>query len=131
MYVLDTNTVIYFFKGQGRIVERLLAVPPSAIAIPTIVLFELETGLAKSTDPERRLAQLRHLTQTVELLPFGADEARAAASLRATLERDGMPIGPMDTLIAGTTLAAGGTLVTRNVRELGRVPGLTVEDWYA
>lgn len=59
------------------------------------------------------------------------EEAKAAAALRARLELEGTPIGPMDTLIAGTALAHRGVLVTRNVREFGRVAGLSVEDWYA
>ena len=69
--------------------------------------------------------------QVVAVLPFGVEEAKAAAALRARLESAGAPIRPMDTLIAGTALAHRGVLVTRNVREFGRVPGLAVEDWYA
>lgn len=130
MYVLDTNSVICFFKGQGRVADRLFDVPPSSVALPAIVLYELETGIAKSADASRRRAQLRHLTSTLQILPFGIDEAVAAASIRAALERDGCPIGPLDTLIAGTAVAAHGTLVTRNLREFSRVPGLEVEDWY-
>lgn len=62
---------------------------------------------------------------------FGCAEARVAASIRATLEQAGTPIGPVDTRIAGTAVANRGVLITRNVREFGRVPGLTVQDWYA
>src|SRR3989339_193338 len=58
MFVLDTNTLIYFFKGMGKVATVLLNTPPQAIAIPTIVLFELELGLAKSNHPDKRSAQL-------------------------------------------------------------------------
>jgi tRNA(fMet)-specific endonuclease VapC len=47
-YVLDTNTLIYFFKGLGKVASRLLATPPNEIGIPTIVIYELEVGIAKS-----------------------------------------------------------------------------------
>ena len=130
MFVLDTNTLVYFFRGEGGVAARMLATPPSAVAVPTVVLYELETGIAKSNDPSRRRGQLDQLLRAVALLPFGVEEARAAALVRAQLEQAGTPIGPMDTLIAASALAHRGTLVTRNVREFGRVPGLSVQDWY-
>lgn len=129
MYILDTNSVIYFFKGMGRVAERLLATPPQEVALPAIVLYELELGLAKSSSPDRRRAQLQELTSAVQVLPFGEEEAAASASIRAGLERTGEPIGPYDVLIAGTALHRG-TLITHNVRELGRVKGLLLEDWF-
>ena len=131
MYVLDTNTLIYFFRGDGRVGERLLSASPTEVAVPSVVLYELETGIAKSTDPEKRRGQLDQLLEVVATLPFGVEEAKAAAGLRAQLEREGTPIGPLDSLIAGTAVVHRGVLVTRNVREFGRVPGLQVEDWYA
>jgi tRNA(fMet)-specific endonuclease VapC len=130
MYALDTNSVIYFFKGLGNIAGRLLETPPREIALPSVVLYELEVGLAKSENPARRRNQLEELLSVVELLPFGKTEARASAKLRSDLERQGTPIGPIDLLIAGTALSHGAVLVTRNVREFERVAGLTVEDWY-
>ncbi len=130
MFVLDTNSLIYFFKGEGEVSARLLATPPAEVAIPTIVLYELEVGLAKSSEPARRRAQLDRLLDLVTVLPFGLAEARAAARIRAALEIAGTPIGPMDTLIAGVALAHRGTLVTRNTREFGRVAGLEVVDWF-
>ncbi len=129
-YVLDTNTLVYLFRGQGRVAERLLARSPSELAIPAVVVFELEAGIARSTDPAKRRGQFDRLLRVVAVLSFGVAEARSAAELRARLEQLGAPIGPMDTLIAGTALAHGGVLVTRNVREFGRIPGLIVEDWF-
>lgn len=130
IFALDTNTVIHFFRGAGRVAEHLLAVPPSRIGIPIVVLYELVVGLAKSPAGERRRQQLAELAAKSILLPFGEDEARAAARIRIALERVGQPIGPLDTLIAGTALACGATLVTRNLREFTRVEGLAVESWY-
>ncbi len=131
MYVLDTNSLIYFFKGMGSVAQRLLATPCQEASIPAIVLFELETGIAKSSKPARRRSQLDALLAVMPVIPFARDEARAAATIRAALETAGTPIGPLDNLIAATAVANNGVLVTRNVREFSRVPGLSVEDWYA
>lgn len=131
MYVLDTNTVIHFFKGLGQVPARVLATPPRILAIPAVVLYELEVGIAGSSSPARRRAQLEQLLALIEVLPFGPSEARIAARIRADLETAGTPIGPIDNLIAGTALRHGATLVTRNLREFQRIAGLTVEDWYS
>nr|WP_206675304.1 type II toxin-antitoxin system VapC family toxin [Mariprofundus sp. NF] len=130
MYVLDTNTLIYYFKGMGQVSEQLLKHPPRDIAIPSIVLYELEVGLAKSIAPEKRRQQLETLTELVIVLPLGDREAKSAAMIRASLELAGRPIGPMDTLIAGTTLAHQGILVTHNTKEFSRIDGLQITDWY-
>jgi tRNA(fMet)-specific endonuclease VapC len=130
MYVLDTNSVIYFFKGMGRICERLLSTPRQEVAIPVIALYELEVGIAKSSSPKKRRQQLGELLRWVAVLPFDRHEARVAAGVRARLERKGTPIGPLDTLIGGTALAHGATLVTRNRVEFGRIENLKTENWY-
>lgn len=130
MYALDTNTLIYFFKGKGRVVDRLLATSPANVAIPAVVAYEIETGIAKSTNPDRLRNQFDGLLSVVRLLPFAANEARHVARVRAYLENAGTPIGPLDTLIAGTALANGLALVTHNTKEFNRVPGLQLEDWF-
>jgi tRNA(fMet)-specific endonuclease VapC len=130
IFALDTNTLIYFFKGIGQVAEHLFNTPPPNIAIPAVVLYELEVGIAKSSSSGRRRAKLDELIEVVSLLPLGRNEAHAAAAVRADLERHGKPIGPLDTLIAGTALANRATLVTHNTREFGRVPNLEIVDWY-
>lgn len=130
MYALDTNSLVYFFKGMGRVAEHLLATPRAELSVSAVVLYELETGIAKSSSPERRRAQLDQFISAVTILPFGSAEAKASARIRADLERAGTPIGPLDTLIAGTAFHHGATLVTRNVREFGRIEGLSVTNWY-
>ena len=130
MFVLDTNAVIHYFKGQGRVAERLLTVSPDEVALPSLVVFELTVGVLRSDNPAGRQAQLELFLGTVTTLPFGRPEAAAAARVRADLEAEGRPIGPYDVLIAGTALAQGAVLVTRNVREFNRVRGLAVENWY-
>ena len=130
MYVVDTNTLIYFFKGMGNVARRLLAVSPKDIGIPSIVLYELEYGIARSTSPAKSRAQLKELCSLVAVLPFDGEAARLSASIRAGLEKKGTPIGPHDLLIAGVALANQGTLVTRNTKEFSRVSKLSLDDWY-
>ena len=130
MYALDTNTLIYFFKGMGAVSSHLFSHAPREIFIPTVVIYELETGIAKSNDPAKRTRQLASLLEQTNLLPFDTIEAKTSATIRADLEHRGEPIGSLDTLIAGTALAHNLTLVTHNIREFGRVDGLRIEDWF-
>ncbi len=129
-YCLDTNTLIYFFKGLGDVSNRLLTTPPGEIAIPTVVIFELEVGIGKSTSPRKRITQLQEITSLVNIISFAQSEAKCAAGIRIKLERQGIPIEPYDILIAASALANNSTLVTHNKREFERVVGLKIEDWY-
>lgn len=130
MYALDTNTVIYFFKNMGHVAQHLFSLPPHEIALPAVVLYELEVGIAKSTSPEKRRAQLNELLTVVRVLPFTENEAAISAKVRATLELAGTPIGPLDMMIAGTALANKATLVTHNTKEFSRIDSLRLEDWF-
>lgn len=130
MYALDTNTVIYFFKNMGNVAQHLFSLPPHEIVLPSIVLYELEVGIAKSTSPEKRRTQLNELLTVVHVLPFTENEASITAKVRATLEQAGTPIGPLDVLIAGTALANQATLVTHNTKEFSRIDSLRLEDWF-
>jgi tRNA(fMet)-specific endonuclease VapC len=130
MYALDTNTLIYFFKGLGNVADHLLSTPPKEIAVPTIVIFELEVGLAKTKSSRRRKKKLQDFVSVVRIMPFGYEEARCAASIRVELESQGQPIGPYDTLIAASALAHNFVLVTHNTREFKKVKNLRVVDWY-
>jgi tRNA(fMet)-specific endonuclease VapC len=129
-YVLDTNTLIYYFKGIGNIVTQLLATPPNDIGIPTIVLYELEVGIAKSARPRKRKAQFEEFISLVNIIPFSIAEAKCAADIRVKLEKKGSLIGPYDILIAASAMANNNILVTHNQREFQRIRGLKLEDWY-
>ncbi|MBT4268011.1 MAG: type II toxin-antitoxin system VapC family toxin [Deltaproteobacteria bacterium] len=130
MFVLDTNILIYYFKGIGRVAEKMLAQPPGEIGIPAIVLYELQVGIAKASAPKKRKSQLNSLIEIVRILPFGAAEATSAAFIRADLEKKGKPLGPYDTLIAATALAGNSTLVSHNTKEFKRVSKLKLVDWF-
>jgi len=126
MFVLDTNTVIDYFRGKGRVAERLLSVPPSEIGLPSIAAYEAWVGVLGSKNDVKRQDQFEEFLATIEVLPFDAAMSRRAAVIRVALARRGEFIGPMDTLIAAAALEADATLVTRNVTEFGRVPKLSV-----
>ncbi len=130
MYLLDTNTLLYFFKGQGRVPSRLLATAPGETAVSSVTVYEIETGIARSRQPERLRRNLDQFLDMVMVFPFETHAARRAAGIRADLEEAGTAIGPYDILIAATALANARTLVTRNVREFSRIQGLMVENWY-
>ena len=86
--------------------------------------------MLQSSQPASRRALLDQLTSVLRVLPFDAECARQAASVSASLRKVGTPIGPVDTLIAGTALAYGATLVTHDTSEFARVDGLILDDWF-
>lgn len=130
MFVLDTNTLIYYFKGEGNVAINLLEKSPKDIAIPSIVIYELGVGIGKSSSPKKRISQLEIFLSTIEVLPFDLETANAAALIRVNLEQVGKPIGPYDILIAATAITHGATLVTHNTQEFERIESLNITDWY-
>lgn len=130
MFVLDTNTLIYFFKGMGNVSARLLQTPPKDIGIPSIVIYELEVGIGKSPSPQKRSQQLTALISTAKVLPFGLKEAKSAAQIRVNLEKMGRPVGGYDVLIAAIAITNGAILVTHNTQEFERIKHLQLADWY-
>lgn len=129
MLLLDTNTLSYYFRGEGRVAQRLLAIPPQEVAISSVTLFELEYGLRRRPG-HKRLAQLRAFVNLINVVPLDVGGARAAADIRVALDKKGTPIGPFDLLIAACALARHAALVTHNTREFKQVPGLKLADWY-
>lgn len=130
MYLLDTNTLIYFFKQQGKVSARLQATPASQIAIASVVLLELEYGILRSTKPDLQREGVAAVLSVFRVLDLNHASAKQAAWVKYTLEKRGTPIGHCDQLIAGIALAHQCTLVTRNTAEFSRVDGLSVENWY-
>lgn len=129
-YLLDTSVVSDFVRGHRAVRERLLCASPSELAVSALTVMEVEYGLAR--DPVRS-ARIRPIAEAllaqVAVIPCGAEEARETGRLRADLARRGTPIGPFDSLIAGTALVQRLVLVTSNAGEFRRVPRLVVEDW--
>ena len=128
-YLLDTNVVIGLSKGHAEVRTRLATVPAQALMLSPVVLCELEFGIAKSQRPEANRAALALLLANLPVVDFAADVAIHYGRIRALLEAASQPIGPNDLLIAAQAVSLGATMVTDNVREFSRVPGLVVENW--
>jgi tRNA(fMet)-specific endonuclease VapC len=137
MYCLDTNVVIRLVRAELPFIEKLrLALSRDEIALSSIVLFELEYGVAGASARQKSDRRARNeerlavfLSAPIAILPFDAEDAREAGDIRAHLARAGTPIGPYDVLIAAQARRRGAILVTANAREFARVPRLQLEDW--
>lgn len=127
-YLLDTCVLSDYFRHVGSVRERLHARPPYDLGVSAITEHEVRFGLALKHAPKLE-TQVNRFLETVEVLPFGRADARAAAEVRASLRASGKPIGDFDALIAGAALAHELVLVTSNEREFERVRGLEVENW--
>jgi tRNA(fMet)-specific endonuclease VapC len=131
--VLDTNTISYYLRGDSEVVTQMQALRPVEVGVPAIVEYELRYGLARlpPAAARPRLNALLTLLAPMQILPFDSECAVEASTIRAALEVKGTPIGPNDILIAATAIRHKVPLVSRNVRELARVPGLTCLNWHA
>lgn len=130
MYLLDTNICIYVLKNQiPSLTARLLSESPDDVAVSAITVYELEYGAAKSRWGDRTRDKLYAFLSPFTTIPFDAADAAVTGYLRALMAHKGSPIGPYDIQIAGQALARGMTVVTHNIKEFSRIPGLKVEDW--
>lgn len=131
MYALDTCICIDFLRGRMPYAyEMFKHTDPRLFAIPSIVEAELLLGAEKSANPSKRRQTVEEFLLSFQVLPFDQRCAYAYAKLQSTLEREGRRIGPNDLIVAATALANECTLVTNNVEEFKRVPGLPLESWY-
>ena len=132
MYLLDTNICIYVINGLSpKIVDTFKSLPIGEIALSAVTLAELEYGASKSAHRDRNRLMLIGFASPFKVLPFDGRDAEMFGILRAHLERAGTPIGTYDMQIAAQALARSCVLVTNNVREFERVPGLKIESWGA
>ncbi len=128
-YLLDTNTCIDVMQDHPNVVNRMSTLAPGDCVISTITSYELYTGIAKCASPDKEQCKVDLLLRTVIELPFDQSAAREAGRIRGLLEAQGEMIGPYDILLAAHAMAAHLKLVTANINEFERVPGLTVENW--
>jgi tRNA(fMet)-specific endonuclease VapC len=129
-YLLDTDTCIALIKRKPRrALDRLLGLSVGAVGLSSITLAELLYGVAKSEQKERNRQALEEFLLPLEIADFEAKAAAAYGLVRAGLEKDGKPIGPLDTLIGAHALSLGVVLVTHNTREFRRIPNLKLADW--
>lgn len=129
-YLLDTCTVSDFVKGERGVLRSVKLQDPALLAVSAITRMEIEFGLALNAIRAKKLGPLlQEFFSVVGTIGFELSDAEAAASLRASLQKKGRPIGAYDVLIAGTALSRGMTVVTSNLKEFNRVAGLSVENW--
>ena len=128
--MLDTDTCIAIIKKQpANALRKLRSKSIGQLGVSSITLSELAFGAAKSAKPDDANVALAEFLLALEIAAFGSDAATIYGEVRASLERRGTPIGPLDTLIAAHALALDAVLVTHNTREFAYVGRLRLEDW--
>lgn len=125
LFMLDTSACIQVLRGRAPF-DALPACKDTAVS--SVVAAELWTGVEKSDRPDKARS-LELFLGLFQVVPFGSEEARHYAQIRADLERRGSPIGPLDLLIAAHARNLGATLITRNAVEFKRLKGLKVQAW--
>ncbi|MFM9884597.1 MAG: type II toxin-antitoxin system VapC family toxin [Burkholderiales bacterium] len=129
-YLLDTNIASHVIKGDvPGVRERLASVPMRDVSVSVVTEAELHYGVAKRGYPAGLTTRVREFLLRVEVLPWDRQAAAVYGDLRSRCEKAGVPLAPLDLMIAAHARAVGALLVTRD-KAFGRVPGgLTLEDW--
>ena len=129
-FLLDTNICIYIIKQKPpEVLQKFNAYPVGEVGISAITVAELEFGVQKSKFSTRNQQALTQFLLPLEIVDFNRAAAITYGYLRATLEKQGTPIGSLDTLIAAQALSLQTTLVTNNLKEFSRVPDLKLDNW--
>ena len=129
-WLFDTNAIsalVHHRRGFERLVARIDGMAIGRRFISAVTMSELETMIAKARDPGGKSAAVRLVLVHFNIVDFGEAAAVHAGHIRAYLEPKGLAIGPLDTLIAAHALSLGALVVTDNIAEFSRVPGLKVE----
>jgi len=130
LYMLDTNICIYLIKRRSdELLSRMRVFRTGEIGVSVVTVAELQYGVSKSQNKERNQAALETFLLPLDIADFSFAVTVMYGDIRAQLERQGQPIGPLDTMIAAHALSLDVALVTNNTREFERVKGLRVEDW--
>ena len=128
-YLLDTNICIYVINERPPAVfVQFLAHEQDGLGISAVSVSELYWGVRK-TGSSRNLRALENFLAPLRIVDYDLAAARIYGEVRASLEKKGVPIGPLDTLIAAHALSMDAILVTNNQREFKRVPRLKLENW--
>jgi len=132
-YFLDTSTVVAILRNQPPLVRQRLRramARGAAVSVPSVVVYELWYGVERSARRNENAERVRaFLAGNVQVVSFDDEDAAVAGEIRAALESTGNSIGPYDLLIAALALRRGASLVTANVAEFARVPGLAWQNW--
>jgi len=129
-YLLDTNICIYIIKKKPfEVFEKFKTLTIGDVGISSITLAELQFGIEKSSNAEKNREALEKFLTPIEIIDYGFEASVEYGKIRAELEKKGIPIGPLDMLIASHAQSLNVILVTNNVKEFERIPGLKIENW--
>ncbi len=130
IYLLDTNIVSYWMRGDETVIKKIRSQKPSDLSICTITLAEIYYGIEKSpVKKKERRNKIERIYSLLEIYPFDDLAARKYSIIRTRLEKDGIVISERDLQIASITVANKLIVVTHNVKEFKRIKNLDVEDW--
>lgn len=128
--LLDTDTCIYLIKNKPpEALRRFEEYDVGDIGVSSLTAAELCFGVRKSRRPGQNGRALEQFLLPLEVADFGYEAATAYGGIRAELEKQGTPIGSLDTLIAAHAVSLNVALVTNNTREFARVPNLELKNW--
>jgi len=128
-YMLDTNICIYVIKNRPAALRERFDQLAEALCISVITLAELLYGVEKSARRTPNLQAVEQFTARLEVVPFSPRAAAHFGQIRAELAKLGTLCGAYDMLIGAHARSEGLMLVTNNVREFQRIPGLLVVNW--
>jgi tRNA(fMet)-specific endonuclease VapC len=129
-FLLDTNICIYIIKQKPlEVLHKFNTYQVGDIGISSITVAELEFGVQKSQYPAKNQQALAQFLLPLEIVNFDHAAATLYGDIRARLEKQGTPIGSLDTLIAAHALSLQVILITNNIKEFSRVPNLKSENW--
>jgi tRNA(fMet)-specific endonuclease VapC len=130
-YLLDTNIVSYWMRGDEEILKKIAERPPCDLAMAAITLAEILYGIEKSPHRKKeRRKKISLIRSQLDILTFDEHAAEEYSTIRNELEQKGIPISERDLQIASIALSNGLCVVTHNISEFSRVARLMVEDWY-
>ena len=132
MYLLDTNIISYWMRGDQRVIDRIKKHSPSDLSLSSVTLAEILYGIEKSpVKKEERRLKIDQISSVLDLHSLDESSAEEYAVIRSQLEKRGLVISERDTQIASIAMANKLTVVTHKAREFSRIDRLKVEDWAA
>ncbi len=130
MYLLDTNIISYWMRGDKIVIDKIKNHSPSDLSLSTVTFAEIWYGIEKSpVKKKERYLKIKQISAILKLYPFDESAAKKYAVIRTQLEREGMMISERDTQIASIAMSNKLIVVTHNMKEFGRIDKLKVEDW--
>ncbi len=127
-YLLDTNIIIFYIRGQYDLEKKFKSVGIENCFISEITLAELLHGAEKSHNPSKNLKIVEEIQNNISLVPI-FNSLRTYAKEKSRLETLGTPVDDFDLLIGATAIANNLILVTNNTKHFKRMDNLTLEDW--